>query len=529
MKKLATSLLMGLATIGSAAQAETSRPRLVVGIVVDQLRTDYIEYLQNYFGAQGFKTLLDQGVYMRDVDFRVSRLDATSATAMLQTGSYPAYTGVPSATVYDPESPAGAPKLSLLSARSSSVTNDSFTPEKLRLSTLGDEFVIDAGGNASVYSVAMDPQQAVILAGHAGKGAYWVNNTSGNWATTSYYGSLPGALTSRNMRTPLSQRIDTMTWKPSAMLSRVPGLPERKRAIPFKYSFSRQDRDVFKKFAATPLANTEVTDVAIDLISNLGLGTKPGETDMLNIAYSVAPLAIATDDAGRAEITDSYLRLDAQIGRLIEAIDRRVGRNNSVIWLSSTGYFDDALPVDERYRLPSGEFSARRARSLLNSFLSAKFGNGSYIAAIRDGQIYFDRQAIETRRLDTDQVIDDAREFLVKMSGVDDAKTITEILTPRNEDDNALRLALDPRSCGDIIVNFTPGWTVIYDEQNPPQQKTQRLNSVMTPAFLLAPGLEPHKIESPVDAAALAPTIAGILHIRSPNGSRSRALSLNSN
>lgn len=525
MKKLATSLLMGLATINIGVQADTSRPRLVVGIVVDQLRTDYIEYLQNYFGERGFKTLLDQSVYMRDVDYRASRLDATSATAVLQTGAYPAYTGVPASTVFDHESPGNQTRLPLVSTKSSSITNDSFTPEALRLSTISDEFVIDASGNASVYSVAIDPQQAIILAGHAGKGAFWINNTSGNWATTSYYGTLPGTLASRNVRSSLSQRIDTMVWKPTGSLSRVEGLPERKRSIPFKYTFSRQDRDVFKKFAATPLANTEVTDVAIELISSLNLGTKPGETDMLNIAYSLAPVNHGPDDAGRAELTDAYLRLDAQIGRLIDAIDRRVGRNNSVIWLASTGYFDDALPTDERYRLPSGEFSARRARSLLNSYLSARFGSGSYISAIRDGQVFFDTQSLENMRVDTDRVIDDAREFLVKMSGVDDAKTISEILSPRNDEENALRLSLDPRYCGEIIVNFTPGWTVNYDEQTPPQQKVQRQNAVLTPAFILAPGITARKIEITVEAAALAPTVAGILHIRSPNGARAHAVS----
>lgn len=519
--------MVGLATLSSttvAAQADLSRPRLVVGIVVDQLRTDYIELLHNYFGQRGFRTLMGEGIYMPDVDFRVSRLDPVSATAMLQTGAYPAYTGVPSASVVDPEAPGAPSRLPLVSTRSASITNDSFTPEALRLSTLGDELVIDAGGNSAVYSVAFDPQQAVILAGHAGKGAYWVNNTSGNWATSSFFGTMPAPLTNRNMRNSLAQRVDTMVWRPSAGLARVAGLPEKKRTAPFRYTYSRQDRDVYRKLALTPMANVEVTDVAIDILNNLNLGTRPGETDMLNVAYSLAPYPYGPDDAGRSELTDSYLRLDAQIGRLIDAIDRRVGRGNSIIWLTSTGYFDDAVPVDSRYRLPSGEFSVRRARSLLNSYLSARFGSGSYVSAIRDGQIFFDRQAIESRHLDTDRVIDDARSFLIKMKGVDDARTINEVMAPRNSEDESLRLGIDPRNGGDIIVSFTPGWTVSYDEQTPTVNKTVRKATVMTPAFILGPGLRAQTITSPVKAAALAPTVAGMLHIRSPNGARERAV-----
>lgn len=526
MKRLATTVLMGLATLGYAAQADSTRPRLVVGIVVDQLRTDYIELLQNYFGEKGFKTLLNDGVYIRDVDFRVPRLDAASATAMLQTGSYPSQTGVPSATYFDASVPGGQLRLPLVSTKSANITNDSFTPEGLRLSTLSDELSIDGGGTSSVYSVALDPQQAVILAGHSGKGAYWVNNTSGNWVTSSYYGALPASLSTRNLRNSLSQRVDTMIWRPSSNLNRVPGLPAHKLTTPFKYTLSRNDRDVYKKFALTPMANAEVTDVAIDIINSLPQGGATSVTDMVNVAYSLAPYRYGADGNARTELTDAYLRLDAQIGRLIDAIDRKVGRGNALIWVSSTGYFDDALPADERYRIPGGEFSARKARSLLNSYLSAKFGSGAYVSAIRDGQIFFDRQAIEQMRLDSDKVIADARQFVIKMSGVSDARTLAEVLSPRTEREENLRLGLDPRICGDIIVDFTPGWTVSYDETLPAQQKTVRENVVMTPAMIIAPGLSPVKISTPTDATALAPTVAGLLHIRSPNGARSHAAAL---
>lgn len=495
----------------------------MVGIVVDQLRTDYIEYLQSYFGERGFKTLLRDGVYMRDVDFRVPMLDAASATAMVHTGAYPSQTGVPAATLFDASQPGGASRLPLAGGSSATLTNDSFSPEGLRLSTLADELVIDAGGGALVYSVSMDPQQAVIMAGHAGTGAFWVNNASGNWATTSYYGPLPSVLSTRNMRKSLSQRVDTMTWRPSAALGRFATLAENKRNSPFRHTFRRNDRDAYKKFAASALANAEVTDVAIDIISNMNLGARSGETDMLNISYTLAPYKYAADGYNRAELADSYLRLDSQLGRLFDAIDRKVGAGNSVIWLTSTGYFDDALPVDDRFRIPGGEFSTRRARSLLNSYLSARFGSAGYVSAIRDGQIYFDRNTIESMRLDPDKVIGDARSFIVKMSGVADARTLDEILSPGTGEEEALRLGVDPRVSGDIFVRFAPGWTVSYDEQTPSHKVNVRESPVMTPAFIKAPGLKARTIDTSVDATALAPTVAGALHIRSPNGARSRA------
>lgn len=498
----------------------------MVGIVVDQLRTDYIEYLQSYFGERGFRTLLTDAVYMRDVDFKASRLDAASATAMIYTGAWPSETGVPAGMVYDGSVPSGELRLPLTSGSASNLTNDSFTPAPLLLSTVADELVIDGGGVPQVYSVAMDPQQAVIMAGHAGKGAVWINNSSGNWATTSYYGAMPSAVSSRNFRNSLSQRIDTMIWRPSERTAQAAALPAGKRLNPFRHTFPRADRDVYRKFAASPLSNAEVTDAAIDILRGLNLGANPGETDMLNVAYTLAPFKYAAGGVTRAELTDSYLRLDSQLARLFDAVDRCVGAGNSVIWLTSTGYYDDAVAVEERYRLPGGEFSARRARSLLNSYLSARFGQAAYVSAIRDGQIYFDRHAIEQMRLDADAVIADARGFLVKMSGVADALTVNDILSPSRPEEEALRRSLDPHSCGDIIVRFTPGWSVVYDEQTPPVTKQVRESAVMTPAFLRAPGVRPQVIAAPVDATALAPTVSGALRIRAPNGARTRSVPL---
>lgn len=489
----------------------------MVGIVVDQLRTDYIELLQSYFGEQGFKTLLSDGVYMRDVDFKAEPLDAVSATALLCTGAYPAYTGVPSAMVFDQTSSVSPQRPPLAKPSGSFITNDSFTPEALRLGTFADELVMDAGGNARVWSVAMDPQQAIIMTGHAGTGAVWMNNSSGNWATTSWYGSLPGVMSSRNLRASLSQRIDTMVWRPSSTLANVPGLPQHKRLASFKYTFSRSDRDVYKKFAGTPLANREVTDAAIDILSSLNLGKKPGETDMLNVAYSLAPYKYTTDGMTRTELTDAYLRLDAQLGRLLSAVDRAVGPGNSLIWLTGTGYFDDAVATEPKYRMPGGEFSARRARSLLNSYLSARFGSAEYVTSIRDGQVFFSSHALERNGVDSDRVISDARTFIARMSGVSDALTLNDILSP-DADNEGLRLALDPRVCGDIILRFTPGWEVVYDEQMPPVKKQVRQSVVMTPAFLKAPGLEPAVISTTVEAVRLAPTLSGALRIRAPNG-----------
>lgn len=495
-----------------------ARPRLVVGIVVDQLRTDYIEYLSSYFGEKGFRTLMGDGVYFRDVDYQTAPLDAVSATASLFTGAYPAYTGVPQAFVHENDALHPA-----LATEGVSITNDSFSPERLRLTTISDEIAVDGNGTSLIYSVATDPQQAVVMAGHAGKSALWINNTSGNWAGSSYYGALPTPASTRNLRQSLYHRLDTMTWSPSARLKEVPGISDLKKKYPFKHRFNTSDKDAYNKFNASALANAEVTDMAIALLSELPNGGETRGIDMLNIGYTLAPFKYAGPNS-RAELADSYLRLDSQLSRLIEAVDRYVGRGNALIWLTSTGYYNEAVAEESRFRLPGGEFSGKRAKSLLNSYLSARHGNATFVKRISEGRIYLDHKAIEGRGLQVADIARDARDFIVKMSGVDDAYTLNDILTSSTDETERLRRGYDPRTGGDIILRFTPGWTISDDETYPVKQQRVRESGVATPAFIMGPGVEARRVIEPVKAIALAPTVAGMLRIRAPNGARERSL-----
>lgn len=521
MNRLITSVLFGLVTINTVVQADPSRPRLVVGIVVDQLRTDYMEYLKDLFGEKGLRRLMEQGMYMPDVDFKIDVPDATAATAIINTGAYPLATGVTGRTVYDASTKTGVPPLRD-SAAMGNFTNDTYSPAALRLSTISDEVAIDGVGLGYIYSIATEPQQAIIMAGHAGNSAVWLDENTGNWATTTYYKDVAPAVTRRNYDSPLAMRLDTMQWRPALPLDRYPGVPAQKRMYPFRHLFSKSDRQVWKDFATTPMANREVTDLAIDYLQQLSLGQRGDAIDMLSLGYTAAPYKGVRDGDFRLELEDAYVRLDGQLARLFEAIDRYVGLGNTLIYLSGTGYYDDAVPYGEKYRIPGGTFSVKRAVSLLNSYLAAKYGNGNYVDSYYDGRFYLDHAEMEKRNVDTQAVAQAARDFLVRMSGVAEARTLGDLLQARTEEAERLRLASDPHTAGDILVSFAPGWTVQDDLRFPIESKDIRNNAVLTPAFLMGPGVEARTIGHKVDATALAPTVTGQLRIRSPNGSTSK-------
>lgn len=525
MNRLITSVICGLVGINTMLYADSSRPKLVVGIMIDQLRTDYIEYLQNLFGEKGFKKLMKDGAFIKDVDFKVNGLDPASGTAMIYTGGYPRHNGVTASKVFDPVTKEMVPTLHD-QAMIGNFTTETYSPANLRLSTISDEIAIDGAGVASVYSIAPDAQQSIIMAGHAGTSAFWINDNTGKWATTTYYRDAPSVVNQRNYNESISSRIDTMQWKPALPLSSYPGLPAQKRILDFKHTFPTADRSVYRMYLSSPMVNTEVTDVAITYLKDLKVGGRGDAIDMLNVGYTAAPYKYVKDGDFRLELEDSYVRLDGQLTRLFDAIEKYVGLDNTLVYVASTGYYDDAVADDPQYRTPTGDFSVRRALSLLNSYLTARYGNGDYVDTYSAGHVYLDRKQIEERKLDLKEVAEATRDFLVKMSGVNDAFTMGDIMTSALPAMEAMRLGTDPKTGGDVVLEFNAGWNIVNDTKFPNETQVARSSMVQTPVFIMGCGVAPVTIDTPVDATAIAPTVTQVLRIRSPNGAESKPINL---
>ena len=519
-----TSVICGLVGITTVAIADPSRPKLVVGIMVDQLRTDYIDFLSARFGKDGFNLLKNRGLYLKNVDYNIKDLDVVNSTAIVYTGNYAPASGIQAAKIYDPASKYPLPVLHEPGTLGN-FTNETYSPAALRLSTLSDEIAVDGVGLGAIYSIAPDPMQAIIMAGHGGSSAFWISDESGKWSTSTYYKEVPNIISQRNYIKPLAERLDTMVWTPSRPLDSYDGVPAQKKYFPFRHTFPKKGIDRYVNYKRSALVNTEVTDVAIDYLHNLQLGQRGDVIDMLNIGYTVAPYKNAADGDSRLEMQDSYLRLDAQLGRLLKAINESVGFDNALIFLVSTGYFDDAAEDDKRYRIPTGNFSMKRAVSLLNSFLSAKYGNDQYVDGSFRNMIYLDHKTLERKALDIADVRRDARDFLVQMSGVSDVKSLTDIVGETTPELRRINRGLDPKNAGDIRLEFAPGWTVNDDVRLPVISWQVREGNPATPAFLMGAGI-PVKVETgEVNATAIAPSLSSVMRIRSPNGAFDKPLS----
>lgn len=507
-----------MVTIGIGAQTPAKRPSLVVGIMVEGLNDDYIQLLRSRFSDNGFRRLLDNGVTLEDVRYGHG-IDPTAATAVIMTGAAPSINGIPGARVYDTSTRQSRPIL-LDPSKIGNSTSETYSPSALLVTTLSDEVRINDGGIGRVYSIAPDPQQAIILAGHAGNSAVWINDVDGKWSSTTFYKDMPQAAAKRNYSAPLSIRIDTMNWVPSINPELYPDLPDYKKAYPFTHRFLRNDPARYRAYKVSPKANYDVTSTATEYITDMSLG-KRDVMDMLSIGYSVAPYPYTSDADNRMQTLDAYLRLDSDLSRLFKAIENGPGMDNTLIFIAGTPAPNGARKEDERFNIPYGQFSPRKAISLLNMYLIALHGNGEWVNGYHNGHFYLNQKLIKEKDLNLASIRSESADFLGRMSGVSRVYTIEDIIAGRLDSDYGhLRENTSLAYAGDVIITVYPGWEIVEDDTAPadrPEGQVERLATTGSPVYILAPGVGRQRVATPLDARVIAPTVAGILRIRSPN------------
>lgn len=510
---------MGLRA-SSPVHEPSARPTLVVGIFVEGLDADYVELLRSRFGQEGFNRFIAEGVSIPNVDFGPG-IDATAATAMLVSGASPSVNGIPAARVWDSKAKIDYPILLDLK-QVGNYTEQTLTPAPLLVSTLADEVRIADGGLGLVYAIAPDPQQAIILGGHAGNAAHWISDVNGKWTTSRHYRETPTPIARRNVGLTLASRLDTMAWEPALKLERYPDLPEYKKLYPFRHTFPARMADRFKAFKASAPGNRETAVTAADYISTLQLGTR-GVTDMLSLGFDVSPYLYGREADNRIETMDAYVRLDGEIANLIRAIEKGPGMNRTLMFIAGTPAPTGGKRDEEKFGIPSGQFSPRKAISLLNMYLMAIHGNGEWVNGYHGGYFHLNHTLLKEHGIDEAEMRREAADFLSRMSGVSDVYTLDDILARRAGDNPAaLRRNISAPHAGDLLVMVNPGWEVSDSDPaeavGTDQMTVVRWQATTSPVYILVPAsLEANEITERVDARAIAPTVARILRIRSPN------------
>ena len=517
-KKILTTFIASVAMAGTMAQTVTA-PRLVVGITIDQLRSDYIKAFYPLYGDEGFKLLMDKGQVYSNVQYPFTPVDRASAVASIQTGTVPYNHGIIGEnwmsrsqlhTIYCVED----------YSHKGIETTDYSSPKNLIVSTIGDELKVATKGKALVYSIAPYRDAAVLGAGHSADWAMWIDNQTGNWAGTSYYGQAPAWFRFLNTKN-LSSRISSLTWKPYNEATGSYNYYLTANQKPFSHNFTGDSR--FRVFKNSGLINEEVTK-AVRYCLESGIAGMDEVTDYLSVCYYAGDYHSTSNADNTTELQDTYVRLDNEIAALLKRIDSLVGLDKALVFITSTGYDTvDEITNTEQYRIPTGDFSLNRCSNLLNLYLCAMFGNGQYVESYYGNQIYLNHKLLEQKQMNFAEVLQRCEDFLFQFSGVRDvytAKRITQgAWTPGISN---IRNAYNPKCSGDILIQVAPGWNIVNEDLG--TKKMQRDSFFEFPLIFFGYSLKPAKVDTPVTTDCIAPTVAHHIRIRAPNACSSAPL-----
>lgn len=444
-------------------QAFQFAPRLVVNITIDQLRTDYIEAFSPLYCQGGLRKLFAESIVYDAASYPYAPVDKASAIATLSTGTTPYYHGIVSSKWLD--------RSTLSPVFCIEDSKHYLSPAKLATSTIGDEMKISSNGTSIVYSVAADPETAILSAGHAADAAIWIDGKTGKWRTSTYYGATPPV------------------W--------------------FKAYTSISTQSIKDK-AAT---NDAVVDMSLQVIKSTAMG-KDDVSDMINITLTAAkPDGTAVTD-WKTEMESVYMKLDKTLEKLIEGIEKEIGKEHALFFITSTGYATETATNLEKYRIPTGTFYINRTANLLNMYLSAIYSQGMYAEACFRNQIYLNHKLIEQKRVSMSEVLNRSQEFLVLSSGISDVYT-SERLLAGNNDILKIRNGFNPNLNGDITIEVTPGWRLLNEDTQ--ETYTSRSGFVPFPIIIYGAGTKPQRVTTQVTVDRIAPTIAKSIRIRAPN------------
>ncbi len=491
-------------------------PKVVIGIVVDQLRSDYLEKFSNLYGEDGFKKLFAEGRVYTNGYFEHAGPDRSSAVASVYSGSTPYYHGITGNRFLERKSMrvlGAVDDASYAGINTSAATS----PACLLVTTVTDELKLATKGHAYVLSVAPERDMAVLAGGHAPNAVIWLAEDKAMWASSDYYNGVPAWVRPFNHRFGTHFDWSNVEWEPYYPTgvynySAYDGVPKA-----FHHTFRGGDAEAVRRYKTSACVNDEVTQLAQACIAGSLFGRNK-TTDMLCVGYYAGNYEHLSEWERPLELQDIYCRLDRNVADLLRAVDEKVGIDNALFFITSTGYSDAYMPDSKYFTLPTGELKMDRCVALLNMYLGALYGKDNYVEGSYLNELYLNHGLIEKRQLKMKELLDRCTEFLSQMAGVKRVYPSLDLLS--GSADAAMRNSYNAERSGDLILEVSPGWTLV-DERWGERVYYNRAH-VPVPVILYGAGLTPAISRSPIAVESVAPTVSHILRISVPNGCSAR-------
>lgn len=501
----------------------SEKPKLVVGIVVDHLRADYYYRYSHLLSDGGFKRLMNQGTYCKNSKFSYLYSQKGPDHASIFTGTPPANHGIVSNGWY------GRLSGELEFAKEDSETKlvgieskeKGSSPRKMLASTIGDEIKL-FNTHSRVVGVALNCESAMFSAGHAADGAYWMDDLSGKFISSTYYQDTlynwVNEFNNKNFADFYLNRV----WTPfdgenkptvsDKILGKV-GLNNE-----FFYDLNKEKRERgYKAIRFTPFGNMLVKDFAISAIINENLG-KDDDSDFLAVTFSCLDEKHRELSPFAPEMIDNFIRLDREIEHFLSFLDEQIGMENVLLFLTadqSANYTPENL---KEQNIPNGYFSSYNAIALLKSYFNILYGQGEWILGYDSQQIYLNHQLIEDSKLSIRDLQVKAAEFLIQFTGVATTTPATNLVNSNFTHGvlQKVQRSFNQKRSGDVMITLESGWMhKIKDEKD---RIAQYSYTNQVPLFWYGWKVKRSTISRSILIEDIVPTISSFLNIASPTG-----------
>ncbi len=532
-------LIVGLIATQTFAQkanpvkATDTKPKLVVGIVVDQMRWDYVNKFKPFFKTQnGFLKMMNQGASCNNN--LISYLPTVTACGhtAVYTGSTPAIHGITGNSWYDNIQQRMVYCVEDNSVQAVGIENSSagkMSPLNVWTTTLGDELKLATNFKSKVYGVSLKDRGAIIPAGHAADGAFWYDSKSGNFISSTYYGkTLPTWLTNYNN----AKKVDSfykLGWSLSLPVSvyeancdndqnEYESKPFGKEVNGFPYNLISYLGKDYGKVSSTPYGNNLVLDIATQTLINEKMGLDD-ITDLLAISFSSPDYIGHAFGPNSWETLDGYIKLDELLAQFFTTLDQQVGKDNYTVFLTADHAVAPIPGYAQKHKIPAGTITDDGIKNELGKMLTAKGLNSKLISAITEFNIYLNHNLMDSLQVTQEKLTSLITNYLEQKSNiiqVVESRKAAYAPLPQSIRERIVN-GFNPQRSGDLMFitksgvvgggNTGTGHGVFYNYD------------AHIPLLFYGKGIKKGQVNNVNYMTDIAPTITTLLGIQMPSGS----------
>lgn len=540
MKKLIVSVFVLSMGFLAGAQKKVNpiphagpSPKLVVGIVIDQMRWDYLYRFNLLYKTNGgFKRMMGEGFSCDNTLIPYTPTVTACGHTCVYTGSVPAIHGITGNNWWNNKTMKSvycSEDKTVLGIGSKSPQDGQMSPRNMLTTTICDELRLSNNFQSKVIGIALKDRGSILPAGHSANAAYWYDSKSGNFITSTYYmNELPDWVTGFNKRK-LVDSFYAIGWNTSLSKEVYPiyatddvkdyeSKPFGKDAKGFPYDLSKFENKDYGKIASTPYGNSLTIEMAKAAVLAEKLG-KGKATDFLAISFSSPDYIGHSFGPNSWEIVDNYVRLDEELGKLLAFLDKNIGKNQYTVFLTADHAVAHIPGFLKENKLPGGVMDEAGIYNDMNAKLKDKFGIENTIVSMNNYQVSLNHPKMEAAKIESEPIIEWIIQYLKKNDAVSNAFATSAIMTtPINK---TLREMLVngyyPEHSGDVQIILKPGYMeggatgTTHGQWYP--------YDAHIPLLWYGWGINKGKTNRETYMTDIAATVAALLHIQMPSGS----------